>query len=92
MTDAWKAKAVLDGTEGKIGDKPISDFISEFAGSDLGKHYVTAPLNTGSGATGPKTVTTDKAPDVWNFTKYAEMKKENPTGAEAYAKAHNQPF
>ena len=35
-----------------IGDKPISDFVTEWAKSDEGKHFVAAPTNTGGGAVG----------------------------------------
>lgn len=37
-----------------IGDKPISDFVTEWAKSDEGKHFVAAPTNTGGGAVGGK--------------------------------------
>jgi len=35
-----------------IGDKSIKDFISEWAGSDEGKHFTEARLNAGGGAKG----------------------------------------
>jgi hypothetical protein len=37
-----------------IGDKAVSDFVSEWAKSDEGKHFVAAPANSGGGATGGK--------------------------------------
>jgi uncharacterized protein YoxC len=36
----------------KAGDKPLSDFVKEWATGDEGKHFVTAQANTGGGATG----------------------------------------
>jgi len=36
----------------KIGDKAVSDFVSAWAQSDEGKHYVAAPANSGGGAPG----------------------------------------
>jgi hypothetical protein len=35
-----------------IGDKKLNDFISEWAKSDEGKHFVAAPNNQGGGANG----------------------------------------
>lgn len=34
----------------KAGDKALADFVSEWAGSDEGKHFVTAPEGGGGGA------------------------------------------
>jgi len=55
-------KALLAGqvtikTEGDkrnavIGDKSLSDFVDEWAKSDEGKHFVSAPNNQGGGANG----------------------------------------
>jgi hypothetical protein len=56
------AKAMLAGqveviTEGgqkvaRFGDKPLADAITEWAGSDEGKHFVTAPDTSGGGSQG----------------------------------------
>lgn len=56
------AKAVLAGqvqviAEGetrvvKIGDKSLADFVTAWAGTDEGKHFVTAPNNEGGGSQG----------------------------------------
>lgn len=35
-----------------MGDKPLYDAITEWAASDEGKHFVSAPANSGGGATG----------------------------------------
>lgn len=35
-----------------IGDKPVADAIKEWAGSESGKKFVAAPVNTGGGAGG----------------------------------------
>lgn len=44
----------VDGEERKAmyGDKPLGDFIKEWAGSDAGKKFVQAPANSGGGAGG----------------------------------------
>lgn len=33
-------------------DKPLGEFVKEWAGSDNGKHYIAAPANAGGGANG----------------------------------------
>ena len=35
-----------------IGDKPLIDAVSEWAAGDEGKHFVSAPANSGGGAPG----------------------------------------
>jgi len=48
------AKVVTEGEERKAvyGDKPLGDFIKEWAGTDVGKKFVSAPANSGGGANG----------------------------------------
>lgn len=40
--------------EGKVvvGEKPLNEFVSEWANSDEGKHFIAAPKNNGGGAPG----------------------------------------
>ena len=49
-----QAKVVVDGDSRKavIGDKDLTDFVSGWATSDEGKHYLAAPNNGGGGASG----------------------------------------
>lgn len=49
-----QAKVVAEGETRKavIGDKDLQAFISEWAGSDEGKHFIQAPSNNGGGALG----------------------------------------
>lgn len=51
---AAQVKVVADGDNRKavVGDKPLSDFVTSWAQSDEGKHFVKAPDNTGGGAGG----------------------------------------
>jgi hypothetical protein len=35
-----------------VGDKALGDFVTEWAQSDEGKHFVAAPANQGGGANG----------------------------------------
>lgn len=51
-----QVKVVADGEERKAlyGDKPLADAIKEWAGSDIGKRFVSAPNNSGGGAQGGK--------------------------------------
>ena len=46
------AKVELDGDNriAKIKDKPLSDYVKEWAATDEGKHYVSAPVNSGGGS------------------------------------------
>lgn len=41
-----------DARKAMIGDKPVADFIKEWAASDAGKKFVAAPINGGGGASG----------------------------------------
>ena len=44
----------VDGKrEAFVGDKPLGEFVKEWAGTDKGKHYVTAPANGGGGTQNP---------------------------------------
>ena len=47
---------VVDGDTRKamIGDKDLSTFITEWSGSEEGKHFVAAPINSGGDAKGGK--------------------------------------
>lgn len=47
-----QAKVVTDGENRKamIGEKDLTAFITDWAASDEGKHYISAPQNTGGGA------------------------------------------
>lgn len=49
-----QAKIITDGDARKaiIGDKELSEFVSSWATSDEGKHYIAAPSNGGGGASG----------------------------------------
>jgi hypothetical protein len=35
-----------------VGDKPISEYLKEWATTDEGKHFVAAPNNNGGGSQG----------------------------------------
>lgn len=51
---AGQAQIVVDGENrvAKIGDKPVADFVSEWAKGDEGKFFVAAPHNSGGGSQG----------------------------------------
>lgn len=52
-------KVVADGETRKavVGDKALADFVTGWAQSDEGKHYVVAPANSGGGGAGSGTGT-----------------------------------
>ena len=60
MTKAVKAllasqvslKAEGDNKVAVVGDKPLSDFVTEWSKTDEGKHFIAAPVNKGGGAGG----------------------------------------
>lgn len=39
----------VEGTDVYLNEKPVSEALKEWAGSDDGKHYVSAPANSGGG-------------------------------------------
>lgn len=49
-----QGKIIVDGDSRKavIGDKELSEFVSSWATTDEGKHYIAAPGNGGGGASG----------------------------------------
>lgn len=53
---AGSASIVVEGDVRKamIGDKAVGDYVKEWAASDAGKKFVSAPDNSGGGATGGK--------------------------------------
>ncbi len=53
---AGQAQIIADGDTrvAKIGDKSVSDFVKDWAASDDGKHFVSAPANGGGGSQGGK--------------------------------------
>lgn len=74
----------------KIGDKPLADFVKEWAGSDAGKTFVSAGGNSGGGASGGKGAgggdgANPWAKDSFNLTKQSELYSTNPTQARALA-------
>lgn len=59
---AMLASQVQVATDGenrvaKVGDKALADYVKEWAGTDEGKAFVSAPNNGGGGAGGSKTTT-----------------------------------
>lgn len=51
---AGQVQIVADGDSrvAKVGDKALADFVTEWAKSDEGKHFVAAPANGGGGSQG----------------------------------------
>lgn len=62
---AGQAKIITDGENriAKIGEKSVADFVKEWAATDEGKYFITAPANGGGshgGSVGKTTVDTSK--------------------------------
>jgi hypothetical protein len=69
----------------KAGDKALADYITEWAGSDEGKHFVTAPDTNGGGAQGGSRVTPGSKPiKEWSDAEKAGFIREN--GLDAWKK------
>lgn len=51
---ASQVQIAADGDQrvAKVGDKALAEFIGEWAKGDEGKHFVSAPINSGGGAQG----------------------------------------
>lgn len=51
---ASQVQIIADGDNrvAKVGDKALADYVTEWATSDEGKHFVSAPNNSGGGAEG----------------------------------------
>lgn len=56
-----QAKIIADGENRKvvIGEKDLTTFITEWSASDEGKHFISAPQNTGGGANGGQSGSTN---------------------------------
>ena len=82
------ASVVADGDARKamVGDKAIGDFVKEWAGSDAGKKFVAAPINTGGGAPGGG-VPGGKAWTDLNHTEQSMMFRQDSAKAVALAAA-----
>lgn len=57
VTASLSRQVTVKEVDGKrqafVGDKPLGEFVKEWAQGDRGKHYVTAPANGGGGANPP---------------------------------------
>lgn len=90
--------AIADGEEGKravIGDKSVSDYVSEFVGTDTGKHFVKASPSTGAGATGSQTSEPGSnnpfAGDKPDLAAGGALMRSDPAKAKALMKAAGMP-
>lgn len=59
LTPSMARQVVVKDVNGErqafVGDKSLSDYIKEWAGTDKAKHYITAPANGGGGTTNNNT-------------------------------------
>jgi hypothetical protein len=86
-----KAQAELKDGAAMVGDTSLDDYIATYLTSDEGKHFVSAPANSGANATGGK-ASTGALPSEWSLTRYMEIKTENPSLAASYASTHGKKF
>lgn len=78
---AKDVQVIADGENrvAKVGDKALTDFVSEWAQTDEGKHFVSAPANSGGGAQGGKggSFTPNKKASEMNAAEKAAFIKEH---------------
>ena len=72
--------------EAQIGDKPLSDYIGEWAATDSGKAFIAAPQNTGGGATGGGSSGGQKSFKDMSEGERNTLYRENPQLFEQMAK------
>jgi hypothetical protein len=89
VTAMLKADATLKDGVGLVGDQPIADFAKAFLTGDEGKHFVSAPNNTGAGATGststrPAHTFTKETFDT-RIGEWAALAKSDPALAKSIA-------
>jgi len=65
-----------------VGDKSVTDFLKEWAGTDEGKNFVAASGDAGGGANGGKGAGSGQvnpwAPDTRNLTLQGQLERDNP--------------
>jgi seryl-tRNA synthetase len=86
VTALLKSKVQYEGGIASIDGKPISDFASEYLGSDVGAHFRRASDNSGGGATGnTSTKASTHAGKDFNLGEYTTLKKTDAVAAAAWA-------
>ena len=83
---------LTDDGNAVVGDKPVEEFVKDWAITDIGKRFVTPPNSgggaAGSGSSGSKDVDYfDKKSNAYSLTEQAKIAKKNP---ELYNKLHKQ--
>lgn len=78
---------VKTGTDGKreafAGDKPLGEFVKDWATSEAGKHYVAAPANGGGGAGGTGS-SGGSAKKISEMTEIERVAHHTAIGEEAF--------
>ncbi|MDH7971046.1 hypothetical protein QH494_02535 [Sphingomonas sp. AR_OL41] len=87
LTAMFNAKAALKDGVALYGDEPLNDFLGSYFATDAGKAFVSAPQNTGAGATGGTrpSVTGGWTKDNLNATEFSKLANTNPEQANAIA-------
>lgn len=71
----------------KVGDKALSDHLKEWGATDEGKHFISAPNNTGGGSQGSSGKNNTK---TMTRADYDAMQASNPAQASAFFKDGGQ--
>lgn len=95
LSAMFRANAELKDGQAMRGDEALLDSITGFLGSDLGKHYVLAPQNSGAGATGSTATGSGEwsnAPKTADdFHRFGVLANTDPARANALADSWNMP-
>jgi hypothetical protein len=85
-----RSQAAIKSEGGKyqamIGEKGIAEAITEWAASEQGKHFVSAPNNSGGGAQGGKPGVTGKAFSAMTSEERVALYRADPAAYEAAKK------
>lgn len=72
-----------DSRIAKVGDKALSEFVAEWAAGDEGKHFVSAPANSGGGASGSSGSSGGKSFKDMSSEERVALYRSNPAQYEA---------
>lgn len=80
-----KSKAQYADGVTTIEGQSIADYTASFFASDAGKHFVAAPVNSGSNSTGSTVKGQAYTKENFDASKWAELSVSDPAAARAWA-------
>lgn len=86
LTAMFKMGATLENGEAVFDGGPLADAMDDYFAND-GKRYLPAPVSSGGGATGSRTVAPTMTRDNFSLTKLAEIAKTDVAQANSISKS-----